>query len=146
MTLYTAPITLQTALAREREKISKPKGSVLFRRGTEAFGMFVVLSGKVRLDFGVDSALSRTYGPGALVGLPATLTRRKYSMTATVTEEAELSFWNPKELELLLREHPIIATLCFRFLARRWPKTKNLPQRCSLGTTRQRKRHTLSEA
>jgi CRP-like cAMP-binding protein len=54
--------------------------------------MFVVFSGKVSLDFGVDSSLVRTYGIGALVGLPATITRRNYSMTATVTEDAELGF------------------------------------------------------
>ena len=47
--------------------------------------MFVVLSGKVRLDLGVDSAVGRTCGQGALVGLPSTLTRQHYSMTATVT-------------------------------------------------------------
>jgi hypothetical protein len=35
--------------------------------------MFVVLSGKVSLDLGVDSVLGRIYGPGALVGLPSTL-------------------------------------------------------------------------
>jgi CRP-like cAMP-binding protein len=105
MTLCIAPINLQTALAQESEKVSKPKGSVLFRRGTDAFGMFVVLSGKVRLDFGVDSPLSRTYGPGALVGLPATLTGGKYSMTATVAEDAELGFWTRKAVESLLRQH-----------------------------------------
>ena len=106
MALYTAPINLQTALAQHGEKVSKPKGSVLFQRGTEAFGMFLVLSGKVRLDFGVDSAFSRTYGPGALVGLPATLTGRKYSMTAVVTERAELGFIDRRTLDALLRQHP----------------------------------------
>jgi CRP-like cAMP-binding protein len=106
MTLYTAPINLQTALAHHGEKVSKPKGCVLFQRGADVFGMFIVLSGKVRLDFGVDSAFSRTYGPGALVGLPATLTGRKYSMTATVIEPAELGFWNHKSLDALLRQHP----------------------------------------
>jgi len=106
MALYTAPINLQAALEQQSEKVSKPKGSVLFQRGTEAFGMFVVLSGKVRLDFGVDAAFSQTYGPGALVGLPATLTGRKYNMTATVMEEAELGFLDRKELDTLLRRNP----------------------------------------
>ena len=106
MALYIAPINLQTALAQQSEKVCKPKGSVLFQRGTEAFGMFVVLSGKVRLDFGVDSAFSRSYGPGALLGLPATLTGRKYSMTAVVTENAELGFLGRRALETLLRQHP----------------------------------------
>jgi hypothetical protein len=42
--------------------------------------MFLVLRGRVSLDFGVDdsSPLNKTYGPGALIGLPATLTGRTY--------------------------------------------------------------------
>ena len=68
--------------------------------------MFVVLSGRVRLDLGVDSLLARAYGAGALVGLPSTITRQDYSMTATVMEDAELGFVSPDEFEALLREHP----------------------------------------
>jgi CRP-like cAMP-binding protein len=56
-----------------------PRYSVLFRRGEKAVGMFVVFSGKVSLDFGIDSSLVRTYGAGALVGLPATITGRNRS-------------------------------------------------------------------
>ncbi len=80
----TASANLQHVLEERSEKIRKPRSTVLFRRGERASGMFVVLSGKVSLDLGVDSALSRTYGSGALVGLPSTLTRNNYSMTATL--------------------------------------------------------------
>lgn len=128
MALYTAPINLQTALAQEGEKVSKPKGSVLFQRGTEAFGLFVVLSGKVRLDFGVDSAFSRTYGSGALVGLPATLTGRKYSMTATVTEEAELGFWDRKSLDALLRKHPDYCRTLLEILGEKMAENQKIAQ------------------
>ncbi|MGA7770371.1 MAG: hypothetical protein WCA27_29580, partial [Candidatus Sulfotelmatobacter sp.] len=48
----------------------------------------------------------RSHGPGALVGLPSTLTRRNYCMTATVTEDAELGFWRPEALDSLLQNHP----------------------------------------
>jgi len=44
--------------------------------------------------------------PGALVGLPATLTKRDYSMTANVTEDAELGFLANQALESLLRKQP----------------------------------------
>jgi CRP-like cAMP-binding protein len=87
---------------------------VLFRFGEKASGMFVVLSGKVRLDLGVDSALCCTYGPGALLGLPSTLTRHRYSMTATVTEDAALGFLSPDALDCLLCERP---DLCRPLLA-----------------------------
>jgi len=60
------------------------------------------------LDFGVDgsSPLNKTYGPRALIGLPATLTGRTYSMTATVADDAELGFVSSEALKTLLREQP----------------------------------------
>jgi CRP-like cAMP-binding protein len=102
----TASAHLHHVLEHESEIVNKPKSTVLFRRGEKASGMFFVLSGKVRLDLGVDSAVSRTCGQGALVGLPSTLTRQNYSMTATVTEDAELGFRSPDALGSLLRTHP----------------------------------------
>ena len=104
MTLYYSPLTLQNTLEQNGERLFKRKGEVLFRRGERAFLTFVVLSGKVTLDFGVDSPLSRCYGPGALVGLPATLTRRSYRMNATVMDDAELSVWSFTALDSLLRK------------------------------------------
>lgn len=62
---------LQTALEQRCEKVRKPRFTVLFRQGDRMSGMFVVLSGKVSLGFGVDSAFDRSYGPGALLGLAA---------------------------------------------------------------------------
>jgi CRP/FNR family transcriptional regulator, dissimilatory nitrate respiration regulator len=106
MTQYTAPADLQTALKQNCERVRRRRGAVLFRRGENALGIFVVLAGKVSLDFGVDSKFACSYGPGALVGLPATLTRRTYSMTATVIDDAELGFWSLDELDLLLQRRP----------------------------------------
>jgi CRP-like cAMP-binding protein len=57
MACYVPPTDLQTALKERRVRVYKPKSSVLFRRGEKASVMFVVLSGKVSLDFGVDSLL-----------------------------------------------------------------------------------------
>lgn len=102
----SASSDLQTVLEQHSERISKPRGTVLFRRGEKESGMFVVLSGKVNLDLGVDSVLAYTYGPGALVGLPSTITRHNYTTTATVTEDAELAFLSPEGLDSLLRERP----------------------------------------
>lgn len=99
---------LYAVLEQRCQRVRKPKSTVLFRRGEKAFGMFLVLRGTVSLDFGVDAStgLASACGPGALVGLPATLTRTNYSMTATVTDDAELGFLTPQVLVSLLREHP----------------------------------------
>ena len=117
--MSTSVPDLQLILQHGCGTIRKPKNSTLFREGEKAFGMFVVLSGMVRLDFGVECPLSRSYGPGALLGLPATITKRNYSMTATITEDAEVEFWTPEALHSLLLEHPglcqqLLALLCQR--------------------------------
>ena len=108
MANHTSPNNLQTALENRCERVFKQKSAVLFRRGEKAFGLFLILSGKVSLDFGADTPYTRCYGPGALMGLPATLTKRNYCMTATVTENAELGFLSPEALDLLLREDPAL--------------------------------------
>ena len=108
MPRYTAPPDLHAALEQRCERVRKPRSTVLFRRGERAFGMFLILRGAVSLDFGVDCSvgLANTYGPGALVGLPATLTGRGYSMTATVTKDAELGLIKTPVLLSLLRKRP----------------------------------------
>lgn len=99
---------------------------MLFRRGEKAFAMFVVLSGKVSVDFGVDSALARSYGRGALVGLSATLTGRNYTMTATATEDAELVVWIREELDTLLRNRPDLRQQLLTVLGERVTENQKL--------------------
>jgi CRP-like cAMP-binding protein len=110
MACFIAHSDLYVALEERCEKVRKSRSTVLFRRGEKAFGMFLVLRGTVSLDFGVDAstAVGSVCGPGALVGLPATLSRSNYSMTATVTDDAELGFLTPEALVSLLRQQPEI--------------------------------------
>jgi hypothetical protein len=77
----TAAAHLRYILEQQGERVRKPKSTVLFRRGDKASGKFVVLSGKLSLDLGVDSALSTSHGAGALGGLPSTIPGQNYSMT-----------------------------------------------------------------
>jgi CRP-like cAMP-binding protein len=88
----------------------------LFRRGEKAFGVFLVVRGTVNLDLGVDTstALTSACGPGTLVGLPACLAGTNYSMTATVTDDAEVGFLTLQEVVSLLRKHP---ELCQQLLS-----------------------------
>jgi CRP-like cAMP-binding protein len=80
------------------------KSAILFCQGEDPFGIFVVFSGQVTLDFGVPRLKNQCYGPGALLGLPATLTRQPYCMTAIVTEDAKVGFMPYEKVDLLLRE------------------------------------------
>jgi CRP-like cAMP-binding protein len=119
MPRYAAPPDLYASLERSCEKVQKPSRTVLFRRGEQAFGMFLVLRGMVGLDFGVDvpSELSGLCGPGTLVGLPATLTRGTYAMTATVTDDAELGFLTYRALVFMLRQTPELYQQLLRVLS-----------------------------
>jgi CRP-like cAMP-binding protein len=128
MATKSAPPDLQTALQGCCEKFNEPKQTVLFRRGEAAFGMFLVLKGKVSLDFGVDGSnpLNTSYGPGALVGLPATLTGHNYSMTATVTEDAEVGFISMKALLELLGSRPEFCQQLLTILSARVAQTDRI--------------------
>jgi len=117
---------LQTSLRLHGVSIRKVKTDVLFQRGQKAVGMFVIVRCRVSLDFGVDSAFARVYGPGALVGLPATLTRRNYAMTATVTEDAELVFWSLRDLDSLLQKRPDFCRQLLEILGERMAENQKM--------------------
>jgi CRP-like cAMP-binding protein len=117
---------LLCTLAEGAERLHKTRSTVLFRRGGKAVGMFVVLSGTVTLDAGVDSSFTRSCGPGALVGLPSTLTSQNYSMTATVTEDADLIHWTPEALNALLRKRPDICQVILEILGKRVAESSEL--------------------
>jgi CRP-like cAMP-binding protein len=128
MPLFTAHPDLHMALEERCERVRKSRSTVLFRRGDKAVGMFLVLRGTVRLDFGVDSSakLASAYGPGALVGLPATLTGRNYSMTATVTDDAELGFLTSQALNSLLRQRPDVCQQLLTILGEKISETRQV--------------------
>ena len=53
------------------------------------------------------------------MGLPATLTKRAYSTTATVAEDAELGFLPPQVLESMIRENPDLCRELLTILSER---------------------------
>jgi CRP-like cAMP-binding protein len=128
MSEYAVHTDLSGVLERCCDRIRKPRRTVLFHRGEAALGMYLVLKGMVRLDFGVDgyNPLNGTYGPGALVGLPATLTGRTYSMTATVTDDAELGFISRERLKALLCEQPELGRHLLGVLSAKLAQTEEL--------------------
>jgi CRP-like cAMP-binding protein len=87
-----AVFNLMSVLGHDARKSNRPQSSVRFQRGENAFGIFLVLSGKVKLDLGVDNGHGYCYGRGALLGLPETLTKSHYNMTATMIQDAEVGF------------------------------------------------------
>jgi CRP/FNR family cyclic AMP-dependent transcriptional regulator len=91
---------------------SYPKGAVLFSEGQAPQGVFIVRSGAVKLT--VNSTDGRTLivrfsEPGEVLGLPATLTGKPYSLTAEVIEPTQLELIARKNFLDFLREHGDVA-------------------------------------
>ena len=82
---HIAPLELRSALEAIGSTVERSGKSTLFRRGDKA-------RAKVSLSLEGTNAISRTLGPGSLLGLPATLSGEPYSLTATVAEVCQLDF------------------------------------------------------
>ena len=106
---------LRAELERLATIVFKPKGEILFRRGDDVSGVFLIRKGRVcrGLDCETPVYPAKILGPGAIVGLPATVSGNPYSLTAKVVEDAELAFVPRNALLECLQDHPF---LCFQVM------------------------------
>jgi len=100
------PSQLRTEVEHLASVLHKQKGAILFRRGDPGIGVFLICKGKVslQLDSNIPLYPSRTLGPGAIVGLPATICGETYSLAAQVTEDAELGFVSRNDFLALMKK------------------------------------------
>jgi CRP-like cAMP-binding protein len=98
---------LQLALRTFASKVVERKCSeLLFHEGDKPHGCYLVKRGKVRLSMEAESrqaVMERVVGTGGLVGLPAAINGRVYSLTCEVIEDAELAYLSCQDLALLIR-------------------------------------------
>ena len=96
-----------TAQFRNRsEIISKQRGSLLFRQGDVVTGLYLLNKGKVRLQLRATNGqviFERIVGKDCLIGLPATMIGKPYSVTAELVEDSELSFISGEAFVELMR-------------------------------------------
>jgi CRP-like cAMP-binding protein len=111
-----APDSLKAQLESIGSKIQKGKGAFLFHRGDGVSGVYLILSGQIRLGLEHDPRgfPSRLIGEGSLQGLPSTLSNSTYSLTAEILEESQLIFVPADKLRQRLREQP---QLCFAVMS-----------------------------
>ena len=88
--------------------VRKEMGTIIFREGQPGRGAFLIRSGKVRLTMDGTHGLypPRTLGSGAVIGLPATLSGRPYSLTAEAKTICRLDFILRHRLLTFLRRDP----------------------------------------
>jgi len=101
---------LRSIILRNSEAVHAKAGTTLFREGDKVRGMYLVVSGKVDLllhSAGLVS-LQRPTTSGCLLGVPASINRHPYSLTAVVREDAELRFVSTQELAKLMKAEPTL--------------------------------------
>lgn len=107
-------------------RASLKRGKPLFRCGDVVSGIYVIHSGAVRMRLdGADEVFPpRILGPGEIVGLPATLTGT-YSLSAEVTEDAELSFVPARMVRDLLECSPRLCMVTMRLIGEEIARTRS---------------------
>ena len=104
------PFQLDDAICEQLRSLKKTgfarKGTFLFCRGDAPMGAFLLLHGKVALSTGDETAkLRRSCLPGCLLGLPATVRNRPYSLTAECLEDCEYVQVSHADLTALLESN-----------------------------------------
>ncbi|HYE23603.1 MAG TPA: cyclic nucleotide-binding domain-containing protein [Clostridia bacterium] len=98
--------------------VTASKSEVLFRRGDAGRGVFVVVDGKVLLTAGEGPlAVHRVCRAGCILGLPATMRERPYSLTAECMQTTTLAHVSGADFHELLRKNPLHALQVVHMLA-----------------------------
>lgn len=104
---------LVTALQHLGSAEIRRKGTVLFREGDPARGVYLISTGSASLSLHADDGRNvavRSVGPGYLLGLPGTILSRNYLFTARLTQDSRVTFVPTGALLDFLRVHN---DLCF---------------------------------
>ncbi|HWR16582.1 MAG TPA: Crp/Fnr family transcriptional regulator [Terriglobales bacterium] len=113
---FLAPLELASSLAGYGSTLSHPEHTILFERGQKARGLFLLRTGSVRLS--VPGALDRSVGPGSLLGVPGTLSKGIYSLSAELLEESQVLFVPSERVAALMTEHPELGFQMVQLLSR----------------------------
>ena len=95
---FEIPDDIRTELIRIGTSRSVLPGTIIFRRGQEPGGVFLVLEGRVALSSGEDPVrITRVAERGSLLGLPATIRNKPYSLTAEAVTDLQLCHVPPSQ-------------------------------------------------
>ncbi len=105
---------LEAAGVRERFSATQ----ALFREDTGNIGVFLVLSGKVRMSVRGLPKLDRLFSAGSLLGLPSTFTGHTYSLTAHALTEVEAILVGQTSFLQIMRDRPDLCREATEMLGR----------------------------
>ncbi len=97
------------------------RGQVIFYEGNQAYGLYCIFSGKVKLyksGVGGKQQIFRIAGPGDLLGYRSLIAEEPYSATAEALEEATICCIDKNAFSQILLSHPELAVNIIKKLAK----------------------------
>ncbi len=116
-----------------------PKGTVLFREGQAARGIFLLCQGRVRLSVCSESGRRmslRVATSGEVLGLSAAVAGGHYEVTAEALEELQVGVVRRKDLLEFLHHHPAVCMQVVNLLSEDLHEAYDRVRAVGLGRTR----------
>ncbi|HEV2214858.1 MAG TPA: cyclic nucleotide-binding domain-containing protein [Terracidiphilus sp.] len=117
---FVADPELMNALDAFATPMECSKGTVLFTQGEPPEGLYILQAGAVELAMTAPNGreiFRVTVSAGAVLGLPALIGNQPYSLTATATENARVTFVPREKFYRLMAENPALSLSILRVLA-----------------------------
>ena len=127
---FVSPPELVAELKPLGDEFTCAAGTVLFREGDAAKGVYIVLEGHASLTMITEKGeivLVRSSGPGSLLGLPGTFLRDIYQLTATIDQDARLTFVERQKVLEFLRQRTDMWMLVLSILCTEVSRMPNKP-------------------
>lgn len=116
---FRAPRALQDAISKIGAQKSIKTEGVLFKQGDPVKGVFLIESGRVAVTLSHGRKRKQCWiaDAGSLLGLPATVRNKNYSLTAKAVEDAKVAFVSRTKMQRLLLSDPQLCLEAVRVLA-----------------------------
>ena len=105
----------------------------LFRRGDDPSGLFVLHSGDATMVLESDGGVPVAripMPPGSILGLPALVSDKPYSMSVVAKKGATVGFVNRNDFSALMLTEPLLALMMVRVLAAEVRDTRTAISEC----------------
>lgn len=116
-----APFVIPSGLQAPLDQIAVPKAfsalTVMFRRGDPVVGVYLIRVGTVALSLPNAAEPPHLAGPGAVLGIPAAICDRPYSLTAETLEPVEAGFLTREQFVAVVKQHPDLCLALIETLA-----------------------------
>lgn len=123
MTNVSSAFVADPDLLRQLETRAKPiavgPDHIIFRQGEEPFGLYILRKGIASLtrESKGEPTMQVLAGEGSLLGLPAVIATKPYSLTAEALDGAELSLLSRSDFNDLMRADPLLSFQLLKVLA-----------------------------